>query len=276
VTSLSVDWEVLSLPAIAEEDADINLNDQFAYRRPVGDALHPERESLATLQELQRMMGPEVFAAQYQQRPVPTGGALITRDGLSYYDTPPPRHRQGRVLQSWDVAAKDGVENDFSVCTTWLRQDGHFYLLDLTRERFTFPRLRETALRLAEQFKPDEILIEDASVGVALAQELRHKGEAIVTLQPVHRDKLARLYVQQEKFAAKRVHFPRGAPFLRDLEDELLTFPQGRHDDQVDSLSQALAYEGPSYDSSLAWVGSPDDKLPYMAGMAMARASWRR
>ena len=62
------------------------------------------------------------------------------------------------------------------------------------------------------------------------------------------------MYIQQAKFAAGRVLFPRNAPFLGELERELLMFPQSRHDDQVDSITQALAYEGTGYDRSLSWL----------------------
>ena len=76
------------------------------------------------------------------------------------------------MIQSWDTAAKDGAQNDWSVCTTWLLVDEHFYLLDLTRGRYEYPQLRDTALALAKRYRPNEILIEDASTGIALAQEL--------------------------------------------------------------------------------------------------------
>ena len=59
---------------------------------------------------------------------------------------------------------------------------------------------------------------------------------------PVERDKIGRLYVNTAKFEAGLVLFPRGASFLPQLEAELLTFPQGKNDDQVDSISQALSY----------------------------------
>ena len=64
----------------------------------------------------------------------------------------------------------------------------------------------------------------------------------------IEQDKIGRLFVQQAKFAAGLVLFPRNAPFLPILEAELLTFPQGKHDDIVDSISQALAYQGKGYD----------------------------
>ena len=99
------------------------------------------------------------------------------------------------------------------------------------------------ARTLAERHKPDVILIEDASTGSALAQDLRQAHGLPVKLVPVERDKEARLYVHQAKFEAGLVHFPREAPFMADLLAELLAFPLGKTDDQVDSISQALTYK---------------------------------
>jgi predicted phage terminase large subunit-like protein len=86
-------------------------------------------------------------------------------------------------------------------------------------------------------------MIEDASTGIALAQELREAGFWSVDPIPIERDKVGRLYIQQAKFEAGLVLFPRGAPFLPELEAELLAFPRGKTDDQVDSVSQALSFK---------------------------------
>jgi len=151
---------------------------------------------------------------------------------------------------------KDGAQNDWSVCTTWLQVDKRWYMLDLVRGRYEYPRLRATALALAERFLPDVVLIEDASTGIALAQEMRDIGTYAVSPIAVERDKVGRLYVQQAKFEAGLVLFPKEASFLPELEAELLTFPQAKTDDQVDSISQALAYRpsGHNYDSTYGWV----------------------
>jgi predicted phage terminase large subunit-like protein len=253
LSNFSDDWEVLSLPAIAEVDERIPIGIGEFYQRSPGEALHPAHESLATLRKQQQTLGPDVFAAQYQQSPVPPGGAMIKRAWLRYYDVA-PELRRGRVIQSWDTAAKDGAQNDWSVCTTWLLVDDHFYLLDVTRDRYQYPQLRDTALALAERYRPSAILIEDASTGIALAQELNQTRYCYIKPIPVERDKIGRLYVQQGKFAAGLVLFPRDASFLAVLEAELLVFPQGRNDDQVDSITQALAYDPLAYDISMRWV----------------------
>jgi predicted phage terminase large subunit-like protein len=254
LTESSEEWTVLSLSAIAETDEQIAVGPDQYYQRRAGTALHQAYESLATLEKLRNEVGSDIFAAQYQQSPVPPGGAMIRRQWLRYYDVVPERTYRTKVIQSWDTAAKNGAQNDWSVCTTWLIHEKHFYLLDVTRGRYEYPRLRETAAALADRFKPSVIMIEDASTGIALAQELRQAGTYAVRPIPVERDKIGRLYVQQGKFEAGLVLFPKGARFLPDLETELLTFPQGKTDDQVDSISQALAYK-PGYDATLSWVG---------------------
>jgi phage terminase large subunit-like protein len=79
---------------------------------------------------------PDVFAAQYQQCPVPPGGAMIRREWLRYYDLLPERTYRAQVIQSWDTAAKDGAQNAWSVCTTWMIVDNRYYLIDLIRGRY--------------------------------------------------------------------------------------------------------------------------------------------
>jgi predicted phage terminase large subunit-like protein len=237
-------WTVLSLPAIAEQDETIAIGDTEFHLRCAGEALHPELESLESLKELQRRIGPDVFAAQYQQSPVPPGGAMIRRDWLRYYPEPPERTNSTTIIQSWDTAAKDGAQNDWSVCTTWLVSDEHYYLLDLTRGRYDYPSLKATAIALAQKYRPHYVLIEDASTGTALAQELpKVYFNGAVQLVPIERDKIGRLYVNQAKFAAGLVLFPEEAPYMPELLAELLTFPHGKTDDQVDSISQALSHD---------------------------------
>jgi phage terminase large subunit-like protein len=98
-------------------------------------------------------------------------------------------------------------------------------LLNVTRGRYEYPRLRATAIALAQKFRPQYVLIEDASTGVALSQELGkfHLGAA-VKLVPMERDKIGRLYVHQAKFEAGLVHFPRGAAFSRNSKLNCFTF----------------------------------------------------
>ena len=247
-------WTVLSLPAIAEQDETITIGDDGFHVRRAGEALHPEIESLESLKDLQHKIGSDVFAAQYQQSPVPPGGGMIRREWLRYYDKLPEFPYYARTIQSWDTAAKDGAQNAWSVCTTWKVFENRYYLVDLTRGRYEYPSLKAAAIALAQKYRPQHVLIEDASTGIALAQELKSiRFDGSMRLVPVERDKIGRLYINQAKFERGDVFFPMGAHFLPALETELLTFPQGKTDDQVDSISQALSHEL-GFDTSYNWV----------------------
>src|SRR5436190_4202136 len=239
----SDEWTVLSLPAIAEEDEEIPIGNGQIHFRHAGDVLHPERESREVLESLRAQLGPEIYEAQYQQRPVAPGGATIKRDWIRRYDQLP---KSGPIIQSWDVANKQGEENDYSVCTTWLVHENRYYLIDVLRGRFDFPTLRTKVSQHAELHKASQILIEDAGFGTALIQELKTAHFSVIAVKPEY-DKKIRMAIQSAKFENGQVFFPKESPWLRDLEGELFAFPNGRHDDQVDSISQALGYKRPSY-----------------------------
>jgi predicted phage terminase large subunit-like protein len=235
-------WEHLNLPAVAEEEQEIPLGGDRVYRRSIGELLHPEREPQAVLDELKAAMGSQSFSAQYQQAPVPPGGALIRSDWFRRYAREPKRERGDRIVQSWDTASKTSATNDFSACTTWLMRGADYYLLDVLRERLEFPDLRRRIIAHAEAYEATAVLIEDAASGTPLIQELRSKGP----LRPIpirpERDKLVRLEGQSAVIEAGHVLLPEAAPWLGDFQVEVLAFPYGRYDDQVDSVSQFLAW----------------------------------
>lgn len=131
--------------------------------------------------------------------------------------------------------------SDYSVGTLWLVSGGNCYLLEVIRDRFDFPDLRRALLEQAKRWRPRVILIEDKGSGTSLIQDLRAQRVSVIPVK-AEQDKITRLYTVQHKFESKSVFFPRQAPWLQDLIAELLAFPHGRHDDQVDSISQALAW----------------------------------
>jgi predicted phage terminase large subunit-like protein len=194
------------------------------------------------LDSLRARLGPEIFSAQYQQRPVPPGGGTIKRAWPRRYDQLP---QSGHIIQSWDVANKQGEENDYSVCTTWRVHENRYYLIDVLRGRFDFPTLKRKVSEQAKLHKASQVLIEDAGFGTALIQELKTADFSVVAVKPEY-DKKIRMAIQSAKFENGQVFFPKEAPWLPDLEDELFAFPNGRHDDQVDSISQALGHKSPS------------------------------
>jgi predicted phage terminase large subunit-like protein len=235
-------WRHLNLTAIAERDEEIEIGNELTYFRRAGEVLHSEREPLLVLESIRSQLGSDTFAAQYQQAPVPPGGAMIKRVWVCRYDQLPAREDYFQVIQSWDTASKEGGQNDWSVCTTWFVQQNRYYLVDLIRGRFDYPTLRSRVIAHAKLHKPNRILIEDAGVGTALIQELKTANFSAIPVKP-ERDKVTRMSIQTSKFESGQVLFPKQAPWLAELEAELFAFPHGRHDDQVDSISQALGHQ---------------------------------
>jgi len=239
----SEDWTHLKLAAIAEKDESILIGDQEYHVRRAGEVLHPEREPKSALDDLKRDLDSENFAAQYQQQPIPPTGAMIKREWVKRHDRLPIRNASSYVLQSWDTAIKAGADHSFSACTTWLVHAGRYYLIEPLRGRFDFPTLKARAIAHAQKLGPYKILIKDAAVGQALADELKRAGLLAITVRP-QGDKLTRMSTQSLKFENGLVSLPTEAPGLAEYEDELFAYPDAPHDDQVDSTSQALAYKG--------------------------------
>lgn len=236
----SDEWDVLTLPAIATCDAVIPTWDTQTYVRRIGDSLSPEREPIEILEEMKLQIGSDAFSAQYQQEPAPPGGAMIKRAWIKRYSDLPPLSEQRFTMQSWDTASKGGPNNDWSVCTTWVVcRNKRWFLKDVWRQRVDYPALKANVLHLAKLHNAKRILVEDTSAGTAIVQELRTEISGIIGVKP-DGDKQSRMAVASAIFEAGQVFFPERAPWLSDLEAELFTFPGSRHDDQCDSISQAL------------------------------------
>jgi predicted phage terminase large subunit-like protein len=240
-------WEVLSFPAIAEEDESHLIEDAFGRRRfmrKTGEAIQPERESLETLKTIRQSIGEYNFSSQYQQNPTPLEGAIVKTDWLRYFDASSRPSNFSCILQSWDTANKSGELNDYSVGTTWGAYNERYYLLDVFRRRLNYPELKRAVIEQARLHKVDSILIEDKASGTQLIQELAK--EFLFGVKPYEAppgvDKILRLHAQTALFESGRVLLPVTASWLEDYVRELTSFPGGKYDDQVDSTTQALDY----------------------------------
>jgi predicted phage terminase large subunit-like protein len=232
-------FEVLNLPAIAQRTETFDLGEGRNYTRQKGELLHPEHEPADALIELKRNMGPIAFSAQYQQSPIPPGGRIIKRKWLTTYDN--VSHQRGdRIIMSWDIALSETESGDYSACVVLLRREEVFYVLEVVRGRFPFDRLKQKIMEVKRRYDSGTLLIEDSPISHGLIQNLRDKSINVTDYKP-DTDKRARVIAQSDLFAGGSVRFPRRAAWLEEITAELLAFP-GRHDDQVDALTQGLAW----------------------------------
>jgi predicted phage terminase large subunit-like protein len=205
-------------------------------------ALHPERESLETLQRTRSNIGEYNFAGQYQQTPAPAGGGMVKEAWFRRYrpEERPPSFDQ--VVQSWDTANKPSELADYSVCTTGASRARTSISSNVLRKKIDFPNLKGAVREQADLFSPMTILIEDKASGTQLIQELTDAGLSRVTRYKPDGDKIMRLHSQTAAIENGFVHLPETAHWLADYLHELIMFPTGRYDDQVDSTAQALAW----------------------------------
>ena len=266
------DWTVLRLPAIADRDIEVPVRPGGSRRFTAGESLQPRRQGPQVLAEQRRSMGPILFAAQYLQAPEDLSGGVVKREWLMTYE-PPFEVRPGdRVVQSWDVALSTNEAADYSVCTTWAQRGEAIALIDVIRVQQSLPDLIRTALNAASRWRADDVVIETDGAGLGFFQSLRERigrlrqgriprrsgskaserhqrGEAWsfdhlgTHAWRVTSSKLERLVAATPWLAEGRVRLPSHAPWLEAYRAELLAFNgAARHDDQVDSTTQALEW----------------------------------
>lgn len=257
-------FRIIKMPAIAIEDETwaltTPLGKPYIFKRQIGEALHQARENIEDLQHIKSATGSYTFASQYQQMPECPGGNIIRREWLHTYNID-ELHKQVQtgklklsLCQSWDTASKAEEDNDYSVCITYAHNyRNRVWILDVFRKKLEFPALVETAIAMAREcqqkyhylnpYLPD-ILIEDMNSGIGLAQTLtNYYGKKVKPIKPTQ-DKATRLKTLSHLLEMGKCLFPNDNPaWWPDFEQELLQFPNGRHDDQCDALSQLLMYE---------------------------------
>jgi len=233
-------FEILNLPAIATRTETYELGAGRSYVRQQGELLHPSHEPESVLRELKREMGPIAFSAQYQQSPIPPGGTIIKRKWLASYDAVPTYAPGDHITMSWDIALSEEEKGDYFACVVLLRRKEVFFVLEVIRGRLRFDDLKRKILEVKKRYGSGTLLIENSPISKGLIQSLEESSINVTPSQP-ETDKRSRLIAQSDLFAGGSVRLPKSAPWLEDFTAELLAFP-GRHDDQVDALTQGLAW----------------------------------
>lgn len=222
-------WEVFEFPAIL----------------PSGNPLWPEFWSKEALEAIKAEIPAGKWNAQYQQNPTSDETAIIKRDSWKSWtrDRPPDCEY---TLMSFDCAFEAKQSADYSAMTYW----GVFYdeedgeesvvLLDAWRDKLQFPELKAKALELYDEHQPDSVIIEKKATGAPLIYEMRKMGIPVQEFTPSRgNDKIARLNAIADVFASGRVWAPQRR-WAEEVIEEVASFPNGRNDDYVDTVSQAI------------------------------------
>jgi predicted phage terminase large subunit-like protein len=210
-----------------------------------GELLFPERFSEKKVTELEKSMGAVASAGQLQQSPVPRGGAVFKREWFRFYrkaQLPPSFEQQ---IQTWDMAFKAADTSDFVAGHVIARKGANYYIMPNRKYgRFNYVETKRQFIDLTfECPKALKKLVEDKANGSAIIDDLGRDISGIIAIKPKE-SKEARAQAVTGLFEAGNVYFPHpdDCPWVDSLIAEMLKFPNGAHDDQVDSITQGLNY----------------------------------
>ena len=226
---LSDQWEVVEFPAIL----------------PSENPLWPEFWKKDDLLKVKASLPVQKWGAQWQQQPTAEEGAIVKKEWWRIWkkeDIPEVDY----IIQSYDTAFSKKESADYSAITTWgvFRSEetgaDNIILMDACRGRWNFPELKEKALEENEYWQPDMMIVEAKASGLPLSDELRRAGIPIMNYTPSKgRDKVTRMHTVAPLFEAGMVWAPE-KHFADEVIDECMAFPNGEHDDYVDSMTMAL------------------------------------
>ena len=229
------------------------------WRIAEGELLWPQRISRSEISDFKLRLGPSGYAGQFQQRPTPAGGARFQREWFRYYRLAPftrpayvlfgPDGSERTVplascsrFAVMDPAGSEPRQNArpcYTVIQVWDVTPTHDMLLvHQYREQVQAPDAADAAIRIAREFGVQFIGIEKDGIGLGIVQAVKRSS---IVVRPIKArgSKEARSETAEIRMAAGSIFFPREAPFLWDLEQELLHFPKGEYADQVDALAHA-------------------------------------
>lgn len=214
------------------------------YLRAKGQALHPERYGLAALQQIKRTLPAQWWSALYQQNPVPDEGIYFTKD--MFRVGPLPRTEDCYVSIAWDFAISEKKQNDYTVGTvTLLDSDDMVHFADRVRFKSADADFIVKAIvgLCKKWYSPSiQLGVEDGQIYRAISAPLKREMAAqrvypsLQLLKPIT-DKQARARTLQGRMQQGLVSFSDKAEWYESMRTEMLRFPSGVHDDQVDSAA---------------------------------------
>jgi predicted phage terminase large subunit-like protein len=237
---LPMRWEPAAY-SIPDRDQGWAMNAAQTYSKE-GDLLWPARFSEDVLEPMERIMGSQATAAQHQQRPVPAGGLVFKSEWFQHWQPASLPPRFDKMCSSWDCSFKGTEDSDFVVGQVWGKYKADFYLLDQYRARANVSDTMRAILAMSLKWpRCTAKLVEDKANGPAVIDLLKKRLPGLIAVNP-EGGKESRANAVSPLFEALNVWLPPDCKWVGEYKDELLAFPLGVNDDQVDATSQALVW----------------------------------
>jgi predicted phage terminase large subunit-like protein len=232
------DFKILKIPARAEERLIYTQDPETEIHFPAGAYLQEDRFGPVQFDTQRKAMGSREFSAQYQQNPLPLDGGLFNWEWFPLCEKVP---EVSELIMSVDVAATEGGGN-YTAVTLWGHLDHHWYLVAGHRFQFDAAKVRQAVLKLDEHYGPDLVVIDSGGIGKSLVSELNFQGFKHIYPSSSRLSKLQRAEEIVSMIEGGRVSLLATAPKLAEFRKEIISFPNGKFDDFVDSMTQVLRF----------------------------------
>tara|TARA_R110000822_G_scaffold7025_6_gene29112 strand:- start:2599 stop:4029 length:1431 start_codon:yes stop_codon:yes gene_type:complete len=227
-------WKIINLPALAEDEDPLG--------RKKGELLWPERFDMEFM-EAQRRLDPRGFSALYQGRPTAEDGDLFRRENIKYFNRKDLPEDMRVYAASDHAVGVDRTRNDATcLLIVGVDRNDDIYLLDCWWEKQPTDKVVDAMLDLMRRWKPLLWWAEKGHISKAIGPFLRKRmGEEkvycrIEEVTPVA-NKVQRAQSILGRMAMNKVLFPKHSVWTQKATDEILKFPNSRHDDFVDTLA---------------------------------------
>jgi predicted phage terminase large subunit-like protein len=243
-------WAHLPIPLEAEQTEIWKFPiSGILIQRDVGGILMPSRFTEQTVEELKRHR--LRWAGQYQQRPTPMGGNMIKRREVRYYggmdsasgqpDERLPATFDIKII-SVDCAFKDAATSDYVAIGVIGVKGRKRYVLNVVNAHLDAAATEAEIRRQRDVHRPvGAVLVEDKANGPAVVQRLRMNVHGVIEINP-EGGKTARMFAAAPEWQAGDWYVDRNAAWTEPFIEQITTFPNGRHDDQADMMTQASAW----------------------------------
>jgi len=259
-----------------------------------GELLWPSLYPAKVVKTLATRLGEYGAAGQLQQRPSPAGGGILRTDHFQLWPAHTPLPDLEFVLQSYDTAFTDDESNDPTACTVWgiftHKRRKCALLLDAWDEHISYPDLRPKLIDdwsaryggvkddpMHPARRADMLMIEEKASGIALIRDLRRTGIPVHTYNPGKASKELRAHLTAPVLEMDVIYVLEskkepGKPitWARKLLKQCEQFPNGEHDDLVDSFTQAMIY---LKDTNMLVLPEYEDDEPETADYSRKRSN---
>ena len=231
------DWFHVNIPLIADNDYKVIFNNIEYSDRQKGDVLNEKIYTKSVINDLKKNAGDIIFQTQYQQNPQSEKNRLIQDEHLLSYNE---QLSFDNISISVDCASGVNTSHDFSAIGIFGIIGNKIYLIEMIRLKVEYPELKNEILSIINLYKISNIIIENASNGISLIQDLKNSLSINVIGRSPRKSKEERvqkmiIFLQNKRFFISDNLFKR-----RDFIDEIKLFPFCKNDDQVDCISQFI------------------------------------